>query len=219
MSQPESALYEPVKRYLAGLGLDAKGEIGGCDLVALGVDEPPILVICEFKLAFSLELVLQAVDRAAACDEVWLAVPASKRGRGREGDPRVRKLCRLLGFGLLVVFPAGLVEVAVEPGPWRPRADGKRRSRLLAEHRRRRGDPVAGGGAGQPIMTAYRQRALICAAALANGPRRPRNLAGQVPDAPQILRRNVYGWFVRPARGLYDLTEAGRQALIRWPPP
>jgi len=37
------------------------------------------------------------------------------------------------------------------------------------------------------------------------------------PDAPTILLRNVYGWFVRIRRGVYALTEAGRAALIRWP--
>jgi hypothetical protein len=72
--------------------------------------------------------VLQGINRASACDEIWLAVRASARA-GRERDPRVRKLCRLLGFGLLGVSATGRVEVLVEPGPWRPRRDPKRRSR------------------------------------------------------------------------------------------
>ena len=92
-----------------------KGEVCGCDLVALRGDEPPRVVIGELKLAFNLELVLQGVNRTAACDEIWLAVRASWR-RGREHDPRVRKLCRFLGFGLLGVFANGRVEVLVEPG-------------------------------------------------------------------------------------------------------
>jgi hypothetical protein len=46
-----------------------------------------------------------------------------------------------------------------------------------------------------PIMTAYRQRALACAAALTQGPRRSRDLKADIPDAPKILRGNVYGWF------------------------
>ena len=66
-------------------------------------------------------------------------------------------------------------------------------------------------------MTAYRQQALACAAALSAGPRRPRDVKTAVPDAPKILLRNVYGWFVRVERGLYDLTNLGRAALIRWP--
>ena len=70
----ETALYLPVKRFLENLGFTVKGEVGGCDLVALSADDPPIVVIGELKLSFNLELVLQAVDRAAACDEVWMWV-------------------------------------------------------------------------------------------------------------------------------------------------
>ena len=77
-----------------------KGEIGRCDVLALREGEPPVLVVCELKQSFNLELVLQGVDRAAACDEVWLAARVSARGKGRESDKRFRNLCRRLGFGL-----------------------------------------------------------------------------------------------------------------------
>ena len=214
----ETSLYPPVKRFLERLGFAVKGEICGCDLVALRGEEPPLVVVGELKLAFNLELVLQGIDRAAACDEVWLAVRTAARG-GRERDSRVRKLCRLLGFGLLGVSARGAVELLVEPGPWRPRRDGKRRSRLVDEHRRRRGDPALGGSTRAPIMTAYRQQALACAASLANGPRRTAEIRAAIPDAPNILLRNVYGWFFRVERGVYALTPAGTTALARWPQP
>jgi hypothetical protein len=212
----ESSLYLPVKRFLEKLGFEVKGEVCGCDLVALDRGSPTAVVIGELKLSFTLDLVLQAVDRTAICDEIWLAVRASRRGRGRESDPRVRKLCRLLGLGLLTVSSSGKVEVLVEPVPWRPRRDAKRRSKIVDEHRRRQGDPAAGGSTRQPIMTAYRQQALACAAALAQSPARPRDLKGSMPDAPKILLRNVYGWFVRVERGVYALSVGGRAALVRW---
>jgi hypothetical protein len=88
----ETSLYAPVKRFLESLGAQVKGEVGGCDLVALRGDDPPVVVICELKMSFNLELVLQAVDRACACDEVWLAARLSRRGKGREGDRRFRNL-------------------------------------------------------------------------------------------------------------------------------
>lgn len=212
----ETSLYAPVKRFLEGLGLEVKGEVCGCDLVALDRGTPAALVIGELKLSFTLELVLQAVDRSAACDEVWLAVRMSLRGRGRESDPRVKKLCRLLGLGLLAVSNSGGVEVLVEPVPWRPRRDAKRRSKIVDEHRRRKGDPASGGSTRQPIMTAYRQQALACAAALTEAPARPRDLKPKMPDAPKILLSNVYGWFVRVERGVYTLSETGKAALMRW---
>jgi hypothetical protein len=112
----ESSLYLPVKRFLEKLGFEVKGEICGCDLVAVRDGELPITVIGELKLTFTLELILQAVDRTAACDEVWLAVRASRRCRGREHDPRVRKLCRLLGFGLLCVSAGGKADVSRRAG-------------------------------------------------------------------------------------------------------
>lgn len=212
----ETALYLPVKRFLEKLGFTVKGEIGGCDLVALSGDDPPIVVVGELKLAFNLELILQAVDRAAACDEVWLAAKMSARGKGRESDARYRNLCRRLGFGMLAVTKSGDVEVIVSPTTG-PRRDPKKRSRLVAEHRRRQGDPALGGSTRAPIMTAYRQQALACALALSEGPRRVRDLKPEIPDAPKILQHNVYGWFDRAERGIYLLTDAGRAALKRWP--
>jgi hypothetical protein len=213
----ETALYLPVKRFLEKLGFSVKGEIGACDLVALSGDDPPLVVIGELKLAFNLELILQAVDRAAAADEVWIAAKISIRGKGRESDARYRNLCRRLGFGMLGVTNSGEVEVLVKPPTAAPRRNPKKRSRLIAEHIKRKGDPVLGGSTRAPIMTAYRQQALACASALSDGPRRVRDLRLDIPDAGKILLHNVYGWFDRAERGIYVLTDAGHAALKRWP--
>jgi hypothetical protein len=213
----ETALYLPVKRFLEKLGFTVKGEVRGCDLVALSGGDPPIVVIGELKLSFNLELVLQAVDRAAAADEVWLAAKMSINGKGRESDARYRNLCRRLGFGMLGVTARGDVEVLVKPPTTAIRRDPKKRSRLVSEHQRRIGDPAMGGSTRAPIMTAYRQQALGCASALSGGPQRVRDLRKDFPDAGKILLHNVYGWFDRAERGVYELTDAGRAALKRWP--
>jgi hypothetical protein len=213
----ETELYQPIKTHLEGLGLVVKGEVCGCDLVGLCGSSAELVVIGEMKQSFTLELVLQGVDRTSVCDEVWLAVRASKRGRGRENDGRVKKLCRFLGFGLLTVSPGGQVDVMVEPTQWKPRRDGKRRSRIVEEHRRRRGDPTTGGSTRLPQMTAYRQQALALAKAIACQPSRPRDLRVLVPDAARILHGNFYGWFERIERGLYGLTSSGHAALAIWP--
>ena len=213
---PETSLYAPVKRFLEAQGFVVKGEIRGCDLVAIRDDEPRRLVIGELKMSLTLELILQGVDRMRAADEVWLAVRQSRKGR--DTDRRALRLCRLLGIGLLVVTAStGRVQVLVEPGPYTPRPDQPRRRRLLREHAARRGDPAAGGSTRQPLMTAYRQQALTCAAGMVDGPMRPRDLKPMAPEAPAILLRNVYGWFERVERGLYSLTETGKVALRRWP--
>lgn len=215
----ETSLYQPVKAFLEKAGYIVKGEVGGCDLVGLSDGDPPVVVICELKLSFNLELILQAVDRAAISDEVWIAAKISTKGRGREADRRYRDLCRRLGIGMLGVSDAGDVSVIVGSISPMPRTNPKRRSRLMREHQKRRGDPALGGSTRTPLMTAYRQQALGCAAALEAGPLRVREIRYGVPDAGKILISNVYGWFERLDRGVYGLTEAGREALRRWPQP
>lgn len=211
----ETNLYAPVKAFLEGQGFAVKGEVRGCDVVAMREGEPDLLVVTELKLGLSMELLLQAVDRMAVADEVWLAVPATRRGRDQ--DARAHRLCRLLGVGLLAVtLSTGRVAVLAEPGPYKPRLAARKRSRLLAEFTRRQGDPTPGGGRGKPIMTAYRQTALALAAALRAGPLRPRDLRHIAPDAATIMRRNVHGWFARPATGHYALTPEGAHAAAAW---
>ncbi len=109
----EAALYSPVKQFLERQGYEVKGEVRGCDLVARRGDEPPVIV--ELKLRFNLPLVLQGVDRLALTERVYLAVPRPER-HARGGPlaperPEIRKLCRRLGLGLMLV---GLTRNTVE---------------------------------------------------------------------------------------------------------
>jgi hypothetical protein len=210
----ETSLYQPIKAFIEAAGYEAKGEVGGCDVVGLAPGDPPVVVICELKLSFNLELILQAVDRAAVADEVWIAARVSATGRGREADKRYRNLCRRLGIGMLGVSDRGEVSVIVSAISPMPRTDPRRRSRLVPEHQRRRGDPTLGGSTRTPIMTAYRQQAMLCAEALCAGPLRPRDIKAQAPDAGKILLNNVYGWFERVKPGVYQLTEVGRAAVV-----
>lgn len=215
----ETTLYLPVKGFLEKAGYVVKGEVGGCDLVGLSDDDPPVVVICELKMSFNLELILQAVDRATVSDEVWIAARVSAKGKGREADKRYRDLCRRLGIGMLGISDAGDVSIIVGSVSPMPRTNPKRRSRLMREHQKRRGDPALGGSTRAPVMTAYRQQALGCAAALAAGPMRVREIRTAIPEAGKILLSNVYGWFERLDRGVYGLTDSGREALQRWPQP
>jgi hypothetical protein len=74
----ETSLYLPVKRFLESLGFEVKGEICSCDLVAIRGEEPPLVVIGELKLGFNLELVLQGINRMAACDPDAAAASATR---------------------------------------------------------------------------------------------------------------------------------------------
>jgi hypothetical protein len=206
-SLPEVALYGPVKALLEAQGYEVKGEIVGCDVVGVRGEEPPVVV--ELKREFGLALVLQGIDRLAMTDAVYLAVGAWPRRLAA-----VRKLCRRIGLGLIVVVD-GRADTVLDPLPYQPRKTRARTARLLDEHRRRVGDPTSGGSVRRPIMTAYRQEALRCAARLDAGPATPRAIraAGDAPHAGRILQSNVYGWFERVGRGVYVLTPRGRLAL------
>jgi hypothetical protein len=120
----EVGLYAPVKRFLEERGYEVKGEVCGCDLVARHIDdrgdEPPVIV--ELKLRFTLALVLQGVDRLATSERVYVAVPRRARNtRGLSPEaPAVRRLCRRVGLGLIVVGRDS-VAVVEEPAPYRPR--------------------------------------------------------------------------------------------------
>ncbi|HEX9521592.1 MAG TPA: DUF2161 family putative PD-(D/E)XK-type phosphodiesterase, partial [Reyranella sp.] len=198
-----------VKALLEGQGYVVKGEVRGCDVVAVRGGEPPVIV--ELKRAFGLSLVLQGVDRLAISDRVYLAI-----GQWPKRMRNVKKLCRRLGLGLMVVV-AERADIVLDPVPYRPRLDKRKAGRLLGEHARRVGDPNRGGSTTRvPMMTAYRQEALRCAELLAsNGPMKLAALRAAV-DAPRaaiILQQDVYGWFERVERGVYTVSPAGRRGL------
>ena len=207
----ESDLYAPIKALLERQGYSVKGEVKGCDVVAVRGAEPPVVV--ELKRAFGISLVLQGVNRLTITDNVYLAVGAFPKN-----IRSVRKLCRRLGLGLIVVVK-GRADVLLDPAspPLKPRRDKRKLGRLLGEHARRVGDPNLGGSSTRvPMMTAYRQEALRCAGLLAkNGPMKiaALKLAAEAPKAAAILSADYYGWFERVERGIYQLTPQGHVGL------
>jgi hypothetical protein len=205
----ETDLYAPVKRFLEAQGYLVKSEVRGCDVVAVRADEPPVIV--ELKTRFSLQLVLQGIDRQAMTDAVYLAVPPPTRSQHAD----IVKLCRRLGLGLLLVSGQH-VEALLDPAPYQPRKMKPRTTRLLKEFVHRVGDPNQGGAARAIRMTAYRQDALRCAAHIhRHGPAKPAAIKAATGAAktPAILQQDVYGWFMRIERGIYGLSPKGEVAL------
>ena len=206
----ETDLYLPIKGFLEAQGYVVKGEVRDCDVVALRGDDPPVIV--ELKTTFSLQLVLQGIDRQAITDAVYLGFSPPKRRQHSD----IIKLCKRLGLGVLLVTGQH-VEALVDPAPYQPRQIARRKSMLLKEFAHRVGDPNLGGSARAPRMTAYRQDALRIAAHLGrNGASKVadlRNLTG-VARTSGILQSDVYGWFMRESRGVYALTPKGTEALV-----
>jgi len=98
-------------------------------------------------------------------------------------------------------------------------AGGRKRAgakRLLKEFAGRSGDYNVGGSLRRKLVTAYRERAIQCALALACrgrlAPREVKALTG-CANADRMLRDNHYGWFRNPERGVYELSPEGKAGL------
>lgn len=211
----ETDLYAPIKQLLEGQGYTVKGEIGAADVVAVRAEEDPVIV--ELKTGFSLSLFHQGIERQSITDTVYLAVP---RGPGKaflKALHNNKALCRRLGLGLITVrMKDKLVEVHIDPAPYKPRKSKPKKARLLREFSKRVGDPNSGGATRQGLMTAYRQDALRCVSVLdSNGPTKASEVArlSTVEVARRIMSDDHYGWFERVQTGIYALSPKGEEAI------
>ncbi|MFE5318688.1 DUF2161 family putative PD-(D/E)XK-type phosphodiesterase [Paenibacillus sp. NPDC056579] len=99
----ETELYAPVKSYFEQLGYLVRGEVHHCDLVAIRDEEPPVIV--ELKKNFSIPLLLQGINRLRLTRYVYVAFELPNKGRAPHGAtwPELRKLCQMLGVGMITV--------------------------------------------------------------------------------------------------------------------
>lgn len=217
----EVDLYPPLAAFLAAQGFTVRGEVRHCDLAAVRGEE---LLVVELKMTLNLMLVTQAVRRQAITPSVYVAVPRPpNKVRWMRRMRDVLAVLRRLEIGLLLVSldprkPA--VEAIAHPEPVPPRQRHPHRRAVLREVAGRSADMNAGGSHRRKLVTAYRENAVQIAVLLAAlGPLTPRALRarGTGEKTLAILRRNVYGWFTRVERGLYALTDQGRQARDEYP--
>ena len=208
----EADLYKPVKMFFKAKGYVVKSEIYGCDVVAIKDNNP--IAIVELKTRFSLELVLQGVERLSVSGIIYLAILKESRSGLKKRLNKIIKLCRILGFGILLVTltknTGGYVTQILGPIPNRP-GNQKKSNRLLKEFKNRHGDPNTGGSTAMPLMTAYKQNALRIVNGLQNGCKTIPELHNKtgVHNTASILQRNFYGWFSRVDRGVYELSSTG----------
>ncbi len=224
--QKETELYEPIKAYFMQKGYSVKSEVRHCDMVAVSdtADQP---VIVEFKKTLTIPLLLQGIERQKMTPHVYIAVEykARKKGSSSPKWSEYTSLCRRLGLGLLSVqfFARKPARVElwctpqVEP-VLRPK-QSIRTKRLLHEFHERSGDYNVGGSSQTEIITAYRELALKCALELKHsGPTKLSHLAQALNSRKvnAVMQDNFYGWFTRVQRGVYDITDQGRQALEQY---
>jgi len=219
----EENLYLPVKTMLEAKGFSVRGEVHGCDVIAVRANE---LVIVELKKTLNLALVLQAANRQKMADRVYCAVPKPRNFFSSHWRD-LQHLLRRLELGLILISYTGrqgYAEIVFDPLPFdRAKSIGrakKKRAHLLAEASRRSIDGNLGGSTGKKILTAYREEALHIAFLLRqHGPLSAKELKKMGTDPEKTYRTlydNVYGWFKRTGKGVYGLAVAGEKALTEY---
>ena len=209
----ESDMYLPIKLFFEDLGYTVKAEVKDADVSAIKDGE---LVIIEMKMIFSLKLLFQATQRQKITDDVYVAIPKPtyKVYKSKAFKEKIYILKRL-HLGLLLV--GDTVKVELDPAPFNlkiSQARSKKKKTLhLKEFSNRQGNFNTGGVTGTKIMTHYREQALLMTGLITNGDIRIKDLKPNAPKAGSILQKNFYGWFERKSRGIYTLTEAGRDTF------
>jgi len=205
----ESDMYSPIKKMLTNQGYTVRGEVKGCDIVAL---KDEAMIVVEMKLSANLTLIYQAMARQAATDWVFIAIPRPRNVR-RGTFPKLKKLVKQLNLGLIIVAldsPIKFAEIIILPEG----KDSKRNKKATALKREVRGRTIdtTGGTTGAKVNTAYRERCIRIACLLeARGEMTAKELTalGCENDTHRILYTNAIGWFSRTGKGVYGLSDAG----------
>ena len=211
----ETDLYEPIRAFLEEEGYQVQAEVKHCDIAAVKDGQ---LVIVELKKAFSLKLVYQGLERQSLTDQVFVAIPRPQKGAREKSWKDMLKLLKRLELGLLTVAldsPLQTVDVVLEPSDSLAWKNRKKREKLQAELENRQVDANVGGMTRRKIMTAFREKSIRLACLLEK--EEQVSLASlrerSMEDYVGILSRNYDKWFKRVEKGVYALSEKGKEAL------
>jgi len=209
----EEELYEPIKNLFTSQGYVVKAEVKGCDVTAIKDGE---LVIIELKRGMSIKLLSQCVDRQKIGNSVYCGIFRPKKNNLKD----ISVILQKLGLGLIVVDVVKnhkKAEIIVEPGSNKKVTSVSRRKHIIREAESRTIDCNCGGATRQKIMTAYRELSLSIACYLENnGPSSPASIKKAGIDSlktSSILNKNFYGWFLHESRGVYGISDKGKNAL------
>ncbi|MEY2193583.1 DUF2161 domain-containing phosphodiesterase [Neobacillus sp. BF23-41] len=216
----EIDLYKPIQTYFLREGYEVYGEVKDCDIVAVKDEE---LVVIELKLTLSVDLLIQASKRQRITDKVYVAIPKPKHRLNSKRWTEKCHLIRRLELGLIVVSSPGKrgrAEIIFEPTSFIRRKNKRKRDSIMKEINGRSADYNVGGSNRTKIMTAYKENCIQIACYLENlGPLSPKKLIqlGSGKNTSSVLTKNYYGWFERIKRGIYVITEKGKEEIKEYP--
>lgn len=217
----ETDLYPPIEKFLKKKGYTVHAEVLLSDISAVKGGE---LLVVEMKTRFNIEVLLQAVRRQEAADSVFIAVPVhpTRRYPARWSD--IKRICRRLGIGIMLIRFSNAgdpdVESALEADQDAPRRKRRKlKASMLKEINERGVNYNVGGSTRKALVTAYRMQALKIASILSTaGTLSPGEIRrrGAGDKTSSILLKNYYGWFIHSDKGSYELSEEGRKALSNY---
>lgn len=211
----ETDLYAPIRAFLEEEGYQVQAEVKHCDIAAVKDGQ---LVVVELKKAFNLKLVYQALERQSLTEQVFVAIPRPKKGQREKAWKDMLRLLKRLELGLLTVAldsPLQTVDVVLEPSDSLAWKNRKKREQVQAEMKNRQMDVNVGGMTRRKIITAFREKSIRLACILeregqvSTAALRERGME----DCIGILSRNYDKWFQRVEKGVYALSEKGKEAL------
>ena len=203
-SMMESDLYTIVEKYYIAQGFSVKGEVCGCDLVAIREDK---IIIVELKKSFNVKLLYQGIRRLSATEYVYVAFFKPKTKQSISFWTMIKSLCRRLHIGAILVEDNNL-RFLLHPEMFQARKSTMQRKKILKEFHGRKVSENKGGITGQKLETAYLESAIKIAVILSeNGALSAKDLQimGTSENTHTILYRNHYGWFEKKEKGIYFL--------------
>lgn len=211
----ETELYPPIKEHFQDLGYDVHGEVKDCDVVAIKDED---MIILELKLKFNLKLVYQCLDRKKSTKNVYAVIEAPKGGLFNKDNKRMVDLLKRLEIGLFFVYfyeSGNKVEMILEPTTSSTRMNKKKSASIKKEISKRSGSYNEGGARGGRV-TAFKEASIHVAVLLhIHGEKKISDLKklGAPDNSQSILYHNYYGWFQRVTKGVYTLSDDGKNVI------
>ncbi len=208
MIERETELYKPVQNFFEGLGFKVDAEVNDCDVVATKDD---IVVICELKRGFTIELVYQLVQRKKLTPYVYAVIPRPKNMRSASFRKKL-DILKALDCGLLVVLnTTKRVDVLLEPKGEDTQTNRIRRRGIEKEVSIRKVSLNLGGQSKRKIVTAHKESLIAALCYIEKyGKIETRKCRDNIKA---VLQRNHYNYFIKLDKGIYSATKAGLRVL------
>lgn len=223
MIDKETELHAPIEKWLVDKGCFVKAEVRDIDLI--GILNEDIIVAVELKKRLNLEVINQAVQRQKIADLTYIAVEHDYKTFNSSRFTLTVDTIKKLQIGLLTVnFRAEdpeVYEVVKAPLLSKDKMSKKverERNNVIKEFHKRQIEGLNVGGSNRvKIMTGYRESCLRLAWIIRQegelSTKEIRETKPEIKGFLPMLNQNHYGWFERVSRGVYTVSDKGKEAL------